>query len=57
MRDTLMWVGWTGLDARVSWLRLLLVGFEYRQTNVKYLGKISNVIVKWNSNINDTDSK
>jgi len=30
---------------RTSGLRELLVGLEYRQTNVKYLGKIDNVIV------------
>jgi len=44
-REAPQWVGWTGLDGRASWLRLLLVGFEYRQTNVKYLGKIDIVIV------------
>jgi len=38
------WVGWRGLDGRASQLKLLLVGFEYRQTNVKYLGKITNVL-------------
>jgi len=37
--------GWTGIDGRASRLRLLLIGFEYRQTNMKYLGKIANVIV------------
>jgi len=47
--DTLMWplgkrVGWTSLDGRASWL----IGFEYRQTNMKCLGKIANVIVtRW----------
>ena len=39
------WVGWTGIDGFTSWLRLLLIGFEYHQTNVKYLEKIANVIV------------
>jgi len=34
-REAPWWVGWIGLDGRASWLRLLLVGFEYRQTNVK----------------------
>jgi len=31
--------------ARVAAETKLLVGFEYRQTNVKYLGKIANIIV------------
>jgi len=39
------WMGWTSLDGCASQLRLLLVGFEYRQTNMKYLGKIDSVIV------------
>jgi len=43
--EATQWVGWTGLDWRASRLWLLLVGFEYRQTNVKHLGKIANVIV------------
>ena len=47
-RETPQWVGWTGLDGRVSPPKLLLNGFEYRQTNVKYLGKIAIVIVtRW----------
>jgi len=46
-REAPRWVGWTGLDGRASRLRLLLIGLEYHQTNVKYLGKIANVIVTW----------
>jgi len=38
------WVGWTGIDGRALQPRLLLIRFEYHQTNVKYLGKIVNVI-------------
>ena len=47
-RETPRWVGWTGLDGRMSLPRLLLIGFEYRQTNVKYVWKIAIVIVtRW----------
>jgi len=42
-REAPRWVGWTSLDGHVPRLRLFLIGFEYR--NVKYLGKIANVIV------------
>jgi len=47
-QDALRWVGWTGLHGHASLPRMLLIGFEYRQTNVKYLGKIAIVIVtRW----------
>jgi len=47
--ETPRWVGWTGIGGCASRLTLLLIGFEYCQTNVKYryLGKIANVIVAW----------
>jgi len=31
-REAPRWVGWTCLDGRASWMRLLLIGFEYQQT-------------------------